>query len=109
MAPPGHQEGQCARRDGTDPEGNEGDRVAPLPLLAVDRPEGEAADAEGDDPGAEPVEAGAGILIATLLHVPQDRVEGQQDQRDVDQEGGPPGDGVDQDAAHERPQQRRPR
>ena len=84
-------------------------RVAPVPLLAVDGAEGEAADRQRHDRGAQPVEARRRLLVAALLDVPQHRVEGQRDERDVDQEDGAPGDGVDQDAADEGPEQGRAR
>ena len=105
VRPQAHQRHQRHRRNRTDRQGDEGDRVAPLTLLAVDRPEGEAADGQRDDRGAQPVEARRSLLVATLLDVRQHRVESEGDERDVEQEHRAPGNGVHQHAADEGPEQ----
>ena len=78
----------------------------PLLVLATDRTEGETADGEGDDDGAEPVELAGRVLVTGLGHVPAGRVEGEQDDRDVDEERCPPRDVVDEDAPEGRAEDR---
>ena len=78
----------------------------PRPLLAVDRPEREAADRERDDGRAGPVELRRGLLIAALRHVLPGRPRRHRHQRNVEKERGPPRDRVDQETADQRAEDR---
>src|SRR5438105_14989576 len=110
MARPLHPDRECDRRQHADRERDEADRVAPGPLLAVDRAEGEPTHRKADDRGADPVKRRRGLLIPALGHVAPGRPGRHRDERDVDEEGGPPRDGVDEDAADQRAEDgRRPR
>ena len=102
MRRPRHPERQDGGEDDADRQRDEADRIPPVALLPVDHPEGEAADRERDDHGADPIELSGRLLVPAFGHVRVGGPERDQDQRDVDQEGRPPGDGVDQKATHHR-------
>ncbi len=110
VGPASHQEREGDQGDKPDAQGDEGDRIGPLLGLAADRPEGEPADGQGDDDGAEPVEAARSPFSSRLsCDVGDRRVQGDDHERDVDQEGDPPADRLDQQPAQGRPEDRRGR
>ena len=101
-----HPEGKGDGRHHAHPEDHETERVVPRPLLAVDRPEREAADRERDDGRAGPVELRRGLLIAALRHVLPGCPRRHRHQRNVEKERGPPRDRVDQETADQRAEDR---
>src|SRR6185437_4925050 len=60
-----------------------------------------AADRQGHDPRAEPVEGAGGVLVAALRDVTPRRPRGDGDQWDIDEKGGAPRNGVHEQAAHQ--------
>ena len=102
MASVPHPEGKRRGRKDAERQHDVADGILPLALLAVDRPEREAADCERHDPGAQPVELGRRLVVAALRHVLPCRPAGEEHQRHINKEGGAPGDGVDEQASDHR-------
>ncbi len=102
MASVAHPEGKRRGREDAKREDDVADGILPLALLAVDRAEGQAADRERHDPGAQPVELRRRLVVAALRHVLPGRPERDEHQRHIYKEGGAPGDGVDEQASDHR-------
>ena len=102
IGPPGHQDRERDQRDDSDRDRDPGREVLPLVGLAADDTECQPADRECRDERSEPVEPAGRLGVARLLDVSQGRPQGEPEERDVDQEGDPPADGVDEEPAEDR-------
>ena len=102
-----HPDGKQDRCHDPDREGDIAARITPGPLLAVDGAEGQSTHRKGDDRGSDPVEVRRRIVVATLRHVLPGRPGGDGNERNVDEKRGAPGDGVDEEAAHQWSEDRR--
>ena len=98
---PPHIEGERDRAEHADGERHVPQWILPIALLAVNGAEGEPADRQRHDRRPDPVEMPAGGFVAAFRHVDVGRPERDEDQRHVDEEGRPPGDRVNQQAADE--------
>ncbi len=107
MGGPHHPDGQGDHAKHANSQGDVSDRVAPGALLTVDRAKREAADGQRDDHRADPVEMRGRLLIPAFRNVLPGRPCGHDHERDVDEECRPPRDGVDQQPAEQRPEDRR--
>src|SRR5258708_21505141 len=101
-----HPERQSHRGDRTKRQRRVAGRISPSSLLAVDRAEGEPTHGEKHDAGPNPIELGCRVLVATLWNMSPRRPCRKRDERNIDEEGRPPGDAVDEEAADNRTEKR---
>ncbi len=104
IAAPGHQDREGDQGDGPDRDRDPREGVLPVVLGAADEAERQAADRQGGHRRTEPVEP-SGLRVPRFLDVPEDHPQGDGEHRDIDEEHGPPPDGVDEQPTDERSQQ----